>query len=256
MGELLIKIGDAGPDPLMRDGDTVSAFSDDQILCVNANALCHVRHCTCNNDGLRPVGSLPECYQQHTNRYRYVRVLPDTFERTDLISGETSIINSTPNDAGEHCHVAEYLARRVKHPRHWIFGTTGQDSCYGGARPGLSRDISGMWDAIEQVSSHLRADHKRYPYRAELRICLAICCDPLTEDECCDALSEDYGDADPHDHDEHGNFVECVCLRTHTVDWRELALAPEADVLDHSLFVDVRDLPQVFSEICLLKGPH
>lgn len=256
MGDLLIKIGDVGPDPEMRDGDIVSAFSDNQTLCINASTICHVRHCYCNDDGLRPTGSLAECYQQHTNRYRYERATTNTLERTDLVTGNLSAISEIPNEAGEYCHVSEYLARRIKHPHHWIFGFAGKEIFYGGARPGLTRDIASLWDDIENISPHLRTDNKRYPYRNELRSCLAICCNDLTEVQCCDALEVDYGDAQPHDLDDNGNPVECHCCRSHTVAWRDLSLAPEADILDQRISIDVRDQPQVFSDICRLKGPR
>ena len=251
MGELLIKIGDNGPDPDIRDGDPIVGFTTAQILRATAGVLCHVRRCNCNGDGLRPTNSLADYYQQHTYRYKYERVSTDTLQRTEISSGEVSMISSQPNAAGEHCHVSEYITRRLKHKQHRIFGSSGSEIFYGGTRLSMTADtellsVIKLWDAIEDASDHRRDDNKRYPFRSELRTDLAICCDDMTHPECCEALREDYGDGQPGED-------ECICCRANTVDWRDLALASESKIIDGKVSIDVRDQPQVYSEIIRLK---
>ena len=196
--ELIVKVNSVGDDHTKyQDGDVVETFSKSRIELCHAEMICDHRKADFNLSGLRPAGSLAELFQALVSRYKFERVSTSEVQRTDLISGDVSVIGSTPNENGEYIDVQLYLKRRIRSNTHKIFGEIGAEVWYGGSRPDVDRDI--IWNVIETHSDNLRNTHQSWPL-SDLELMYFL---PL-------AVSEDeaHGEGDDHAHD---SCESCRC---------------------------------------------
>jgi len=175
--QLLIKVGTSGDDPHYQDGDIVEAFSDSRILRMYAEQLC--------------TGSLREKYIEATSKYKFQRV-GSSVERHNLITGQTDVLSSTPNDQGEYIDVQRYVDRRRV-----LFGNTGSERWYGGSSAITSSEL---WDIIEVSSDYVRSDYQQWPLSvSEKRHFLPISCNgtgELSHGTACSRLESIYSDED------------------------------------------------------------
>lgn len=201
--ELLLKVGDSESHAGYRDGDIVCAFATDHILKVNAQTLMSAPVILDSVSGLNPSGTLLELVCEISSEFRFVREA-DTVTRTSLATGEQTVHDAT---TPESIHVDAFLKRRLKHPRHRIFGDTGSEYWFGGTREFSAADI---WSVLEQHSDHVREDYRQWPFTcAERSHFLPISCagyggheDDIshpTAQQRCAPVTEDTGTPEPID---------------------------------------------------------
>ena len=171
--ELLVKVGSIGLDPQYQDGDIVDAFSNERIATVHASHICDPSNYGFTSDGLRVEDPILIAWQSKTRRYILQRV-GDTVQRLDRITNQVDILTNTPNENGEYIDAQLYLDRRLKNPRHMIFGAPGGEYWFTGHR---EYDINDIWTAIETHSEHRQHDYHHWPLtEIEKRHFLPISC--------------------------------------------------------------------------------
>lgn len=198
--ELIVKVGNAdGPQTTYRDGDVVQTFSSDRILLSNAENICNVNNFPLNPiTGLRDNDSLFMKFLELKNTYKFERVNSNDVRRTNIITGEEDILNTTPNDQGEYMDVFQFISRRLKSHRHCIFGTSGAEIWYGKSRPSV--DLDALWNDIETHTSQLKQNNMSWNFSPiEKRMFLVM--------NCC-------GHGHPHTHEDaisHAACINCSC---------------------------------------------
>jgi hypothetical protein len=162
--ELIVKIQSAGSNPSYQDGDVVQAMSLDQIYMAHAEMICNVSNFGFNTQGLRDTGTLLEKFEQSTKTYKFERLNSNDVKRTNLITLEESIINTTPNTEGESINVYKYISRRLKNNRHKIFGSQGSEIWYGKSKTHDSSIITSVWNDIETETTNLQVNNSNWPF--------------------------------------------------------------------------------------------
>jgi hypothetical protein len=205
--ELIVKVGSPdGPQTSYKDGDIIQTFLPNGILLSNAERICNVNNFSLNPvTGLRDNNSLLMKFLELRNTYKFERVNSNDIRRTNMITGEEDILNTTPNDEGEYIHAYQFISRRLKSARHCIFGSSGSEIWYGKTRS--STDLDALWNDIETHTSHLKQDNMSWNFSPiEKRVLLVMnCCghghshthpDSLCLSGSCDCelheLSEDF----------------------------------------------------------------
>jgi len=200
--ELIVKVGNPdGPQTSYRDGDVVQTFSLDRILLCHAQGICNVNNFTMNLvTGLRESNSLLMKYLELSNIYKFERINSNDIRRTNISTGEETILNTTPNDEGEYINAYQYISRRLKSPKHCIFGSSGNEIWYGKSKPSI--DLDSLWNEIETHTDNLKEDNTSWGFSpAEKRMFLAI--------NCC---GHEHSHADPHDHSDSEHLGgDCSC---------------------------------------------
>ena len=161
--ELIVKIKSDGSNPYYQDGDVVDAMSLDRIYLAHAEMICHPDNFGFNTNGTRDLGTLFHKFQEATHVYKFERV-GKRVRRTNLITGEEDMIGKTPNENGESIDVYQYLIRRLKSPRHKIFGPSGGEVWYGKMRNDAEVFIPVAWNHIETESDNLQSSHNSWPF--------------------------------------------------------------------------------------------
>ena len=123
--EIILKINDGPSSTSYKDGDIVQAFSMQNIYYCHAQHKCHVRNFDFTTDGMRAAEPLLVKFLEKTNIYKFERMNSNDVKRTNLITSEESIFNTTPNDNGERINVYQYVSRRIKNKHHLIFRSNG-----------------------------------------------------------------------------------------------------------------------------------
>ena len=198
--ELIVKIGNPdGPQTSYRDGDVIQTFSTNGILLSNAENICNVNNFPLNPvTGLRDNDSLLMKFLELRNTYKFERVNSNDIRRTNMITEEEDILNTTPNDKGEYLHAYQFISRRLKSARHKIFGSSGSEIWYGKTRS--STDLDALWNDIETHTDNLKENHTSWGFSpVEKRMFLAM--------NCC-------GHDHPHTHSDavaHSACISCIC---------------------------------------------
>ena len=162
--ELIVKIQSVGSNPSYQDGDVVQAMSLDQIYMAHAEMICDVSNFGFNIQGFRDTGTLLEKFEQSTKTYKFERLNSNDVKRTNLITLEESIINTTPNTEGESINVYKYISRRLKNNRHKIFGSQGSEIWYGKSKTHDSSIITSVWNDIETETTNLQVNNSNWPF--------------------------------------------------------------------------------------------
>ena len=153
--ELILKIGNSTD---FKDGDIIHAMNDRKILGVHAQHICHVKNFGKKANGLRQSGTLLEDYLENTMQYRFERINTTQIKRTDIELGTFEIFGEPK------IYVQQYVDRRVKSPRHKMFGEKGSERWYGGDTKTTLIQINKVWDKIEAKTSNNRVDFKEFPF--------------------------------------------------------------------------------------------
>jgi hypothetical protein len=162
--ELIVKIQSAGSNPSYQDGDVVQAMSLDQIYMTHAEMICNVSNFGFNTNGTRDLNTLLEKFQQATRTYKFERLNSNDVKKTNLLTGEEDILNTIPNADGEAINAYKYISRRLKSPRHKIFGPSGGEVWYGKMRNDAEVFIPVAWNHIETESDNLQANNRNWPF--------------------------------------------------------------------------------------------
>jgi hypothetical protein len=228
--QLIIKVGDEGT---FEDGDIINAFTDTQILNVHAQHITHPKNFSKNKHGLRNPNTLLQDYLENTSKFKFERISQTAIKRTDLQTGDEDILSDTPNTDNEYMDVPLYIERRLKHERHKIFGTPGNEYWYGGNTIITDEKIDKVWQKIEQKTSKKKADHTNFPFtEKELQKYYAITVEDFTPEEIAELttpLLDDQG--------------ETIKPRKQKIDYHnlpELTAQDKTDIADRNTKVDHR----------------
>jgi hypothetical protein len=186
--ELIVKTKSHPKTERYQDGDIIETFTDVQIANCHAQIICHPRKFSMNTFGLRDRNTLLEKYRAAVSEFKFTRLNSNDVERLNLITGEVDIINSTANSKGEAMDVYQFLSRRLKSPRHRIFGTSqGNEVWYTGNRK-ITRDVcDSCWNDIETHTDNLKVNHEHFPFsETEKRHFLPLNCCGFMNEECCE----------------------------------------------------------------------
>ena len=161
--ELIVKINSNPGELSYQDGDIVQAITNERISLCHAQMICNVSNFPLDPvTGLRPNDSLLMKFMEKTNVYKFERVNSNNVVRTNLISGEESILNTVPNADGEYINAYEFISRRLKKKKHKIFGSSGNEIWYGTSTSDI--DIDSIWNDIETHTDKLKENHKNFPF--------------------------------------------------------------------------------------------
>lgn len=158
MAELLLKVGSVSPDQATyQDGDVVSAYSDNHISCHHVfNIFTPIAAFGFTRAGLRLTGTLLHYRMEQTSEFRFERVSATEVKRTNLTTG-VEVVETFQGS------LPLYLARRVAHERHRIFGVPGAEFWYGGHVLTDDARLDRVWTEIEARTGQRKADHRRWP---------------------------------------------------------------------------------------------
>ena len=205
--ELIVKIGNTdGDSNTYQDGDVVQTFSLNRILTANAENICNVNNFSINPvTGLRDNDSLLMKFLELRSVYKFERVNSNDVKKTNLVTGEETIVNKTPNEDGEQMDVYQFLSRRLKSHRHKIFGSYGNEIWYGKSR--LDADLDSIWNAIETHTDNLKSENTSWNFSdIEMRMFLVLnCCSHICLDH------DDHGHEHEEGHGESGCCIACTC---------------------------------------------
>ena len=187
--ELVIKTKSVGSDQSQyQDGDIIETFTDLKILNTHAQVICHPKNFPLNTFGLRDRDTLLEKYMEKVSQFRFTRLNSNDVQKLNLITGEEYIINTIPNDKKEAMDVYQFISRRVKNPKHRIFGTShGNEVWYTGHKKITSEVCGACWNDIETHTDNLKHDHEHWPFtETEKRHFLPLNCCGFMNNECCE----------------------------------------------------------------------
>ena len=160
--ELIVKINSNPGDTSYKDGDVVQAFSQDRIYKCHAEEKCNVVNFDLDPvTGLRPNDSLLMKFLEKTNLYKFERVNSNEVLRTNLVTNAQDTLSTNANADGERINTYQYLSRRLKNPKHKIFGSSGREIWYGKSRTDI--DLDAIWNDIETHTDYLKSDHTSWP---------------------------------------------------------------------------------------------
>lgn len=237
--------------PRYGEGDILCAFSDARIGEVHASHICHHDRHGFTSNGLREHDTLMERFDFLGYQYRYTRMSRTEIIRTDLRHPwkPDTWFGPTPNDAGEYIDVPQFIAARVRHASHRIFGNLGEEVWYGGQ---WTLKVEKIWAEIEERTEFRRIHHLRWPLgKLEFRNFLAITIDDAGDD-LVEPLTRDPIEGEPAD------TPVVILPRAHAVDWRAFILPRiafrEQDILDRNVPIDIRDVLFERKTIVRLKG--
>jgi hypothetical protein len=162
--ELIVKIKSDGSNPYYQDGDVVEAMSLGRIHLAHAEMICHPDNFGFNTNGTRDLNTLLHKFQEATHTYKFERLNSNDVRRTNLLSGEQDILNTVANADGESINAYQYIARRLKNPKHKIFGPNGGEIWYGKMRNDAEVFLPIAWNHIETETDNLRNSHNSWPF--------------------------------------------------------------------------------------------
>lgn len=248
MAELALKIDDGSG---YEDRDVICAFNRRRIRRVHAEHLTSPNLFGFTIEGLRPAGSLARQSLEHTRQYRFDRLSKFVIRRTNLRDGTTEELSDKPNAKGEYIDVPLFLERRLKHPRHSIFGLKGREFWFGGKTYTDHPDLDKVWQEIEARTTERESSYTLWPAGSDdLKVHLFVSVVEFSDAE-AEALTAPWIDeTDPE------NPVT-VKKRNMSADWRSpavLALLKVSvkDIEDRGKSVDVRRNVEAISNVLFL----
>ncbi len=163
--EILVKINDGPSSTSYKDGDIVKAFSNKQIHLCHAEIICNVKNFSLDPvTGLRVNNSLLMKFLEKTSLYKFERVNSNEVVRTNLITNQQDILSPKSNANGHRINAYEYISRRLKSPRHKIFGSSGREIWYGNSISKSDQVVDSIWNDIETHTDKLKVNHNNFPF--------------------------------------------------------------------------------------------
>lgn len=200
MADLLVKVG-AGAS--YEDGDILNGFNRRRIRCVHAEELCHLKHEGYTYYGLRDLNALARDLREACCQYRFERVSPTEVERVTIATGDRQLFSDIPvliDGKWQAIDVGEFLKRRVRHPRHGIFGSPGAEIWYGGREDRSHAALDQVWTAIETKTPRRESEagFQKWPAgRQDLKSHLMLKVDEFDDSEGDTLTSSEVDETDP-----------------------------------------------------------
>ena len=184
MAELALKVGDT---PTYKDGDILCAFNSRRIRCCHAQHICHRMNAGGGVAAHRDNNHVARDWYELTSQYRFEQVSSSEVDRITIATSDVVRIDSTPrmiDGKMQHMNVEEYVARRLLHPRHKMFGTWGAAVWYGGRTDVSNATLDKVWTAIETKTAERESNYPRWPAGTQdLKEHLFVAVDDFTDAE-------------------------------------------------------------------------
>lgn len=242
MAELALKIGDTDT---YKDGDILCAFNSRRIRCTHAQHICHPKLAGGGVGAHRDDAHVARDWFEATAQYRFERVSTKEVKRVTLATMDEVIIDSTPrlvDGKMQAMDVNQYVARRLAHDRHRIFGSPGAEVWYGGRTDVSNTALNKVWTAIETKTPERESSYTRWPAgRQDLKEHLFIAVDDFDDKE-AETLVEPDTEVTGQDPD-GADIIVTHQKRKRKVDWQavpQFSLSA-GNVTNPTLTVDVRD---------------
>lgn len=189
-GELLLRVTPNNPE---TDGDIIVAVNERRIKDVYAQHICHPKVTPLNEHSLRASDTCLKIELEKTRQYKYERISQTEIRRINLWTMEMDILGPTPNKDGEYIDVPLFIERRLRHPRHKIFGEPGAEYWYSEGKQDRSMSrINEVWDNIEETTPHRRQDFNKWPFTEREKKAFFILKVDDFDDETAAELESDY----------------------------------------------------------------
>lgn len=177
--ELIVKVGSTGNHP---DGEILYVANRRRIMQVHGEMICHVKRAGwCSPWGHRPIG-LAYHWQDACYQYCFSRVGEWEAVRHDRHSGNLETFGRLPvmsDGRWQAWHLPLYLAHRLWHRRHRIFGLPGREIWFGGRYDTSMPVLERVWRRIT-METGIAPESLRWPAgRLDLRNHLVL---PLWHD--------------------------------------------------------------------------
>lgn len=236
MPELAIKVGDGAN---YRDGDILAAFNRRRTRCAHAQHICHVMKAGGGVGALRDNAHVARDWFEHTAQYRFERVSHTEIKRITLATLDEVLVNGAPkriDGRAQHMDVALFVARRMAHGRHRMFGSRGREIWYGGRTDMSNSALNLVWNAIETKTAEREINFRRWPAgRQDLISHLFVTIEDFDETVASDLVSPELDETDPD------NPIT-IKKRRHHITWRDVIATKEhTDIEDKAVSVDLRD---------------
>ena len=233
MAEILLKIKDNPDKTFYQDGDIVTVFNQRRIRSIYAQHICHVKLQPLNNDGLRSDKSITKKFYEFLYEYKYEKVSSTEVKQIDLLTLQETILPM---------NVDLWLQRRLKHARHKIFGTAGNEFWYDGSMNFSNTNLDLIWTMIETDTPERESNYTLAPIPSNnKKKLLALKINDFDETEAL-AMIESEVKETKGDGSTTNDTFEVVKKRKQRVDWRSLSL-PETvgNIEDETKEIDIRE---------------
>jgi len=180
-----------------RSRDIVAVHGPDSIARKNLqDRICHRKFAGFTEEGLRPDNSLSRMWYDCVYQYRFERV-----SRYEVIRTETDYLGRVVSEERFKRKWGLYVRHALLHPRHRIFGVSGNEVWHGGLldlRPEVLRHV---WEKVQEHSGHRNSEdcpvcgehHTMYPRgRLDIRHFAIVRMDEELTYEECYQLTEPY----------------------------------------------------------------
>jgi hypothetical protein len=203
---------------------------------------------------LRDNAHVARDWFEHTHQYRFERVSRTGIKRITLADLSEVLIDGSPkliDGKMQHMAVPLYVARRLVHERHKMFGTMGAEVWYGGRTDVSDAKLSLVWNAIETKTAFREVNFPLWPAGTKDLIShLFVTVDDFDEAEANDLVSPELDLTDPD------NPIT-VKKRQRHIDWKSAIDSKEHTAIeDKGLSVDLRETmtPLVLGDVVLVKA--
>ena len=217
MAELLLRKGNHGRALSCRDGDIVCAMNDRRIKDVHTQTICkNNRH-------------LLEFYLSKVRQFKFERISETEVRRINLWDSTSEIFDDTPNAEGKAIDVPLFIQRRLKNPKHKIFGSQGNEVWYGGRTNASIIKLKEVWKEIETKTSFKESEHTKWPFSEYEKTNFVIIktddFDDITRDELVSSIYNPITE-------------ELIKKRKHRVNYQ--SIRKKEDVQDRKSIVEVK----------------
>lgn len=226
MAELVIKV-DNGLFPAFENDDVMSAYNRRTIRRTYAEQICFAN---------RP---LLQFYLATVSQYRMDRINRSEVRRTTTASLSEEVFGPRPNARGEYIHVEQYVASRLAHPAHRIFGTAGREFWFGGRKDTSHAKLDLVWAEIERYTAYRESQFERWRHTpAWFKKCCIVAVEDFTDDQANELTEPLWDETDP-------SRPVRLKARRRGIDWAHLpgvSSADRVDIRDRTRSVDRREL--------------
>ncbi len=251
MAELALKVGKGAN---YKDGDILCAFNSRRIRCTHAQHICHVKQAGGGVGVLRDNAHVARDWFEHTAQYRFERVSRMEIKRITIATLDEVIFSNKPIEVDgkmQHMDVPLYIAYRLTHNRHKIFGTPGAEVWYGGRTDVSNTKMSLVWNAIEMKTAFREVNFMLWPAsHKDLISHLFVTTNDFDEDTANDLVKAQWDIMDP-------DAPFRIHKRRRYIDWHDVAETKDyMNIEDRSLLVDLRGrmTPLVWNDVVKTKA--
>lgn len=250
MAEIIVKIGTvAAGDRFYQDGDVISAFNDRMNKQTHAELICWGRDANGNklSGFLGDTQPLLKMFLSKIYKYRIERVSQNEYKKVNQWDASEEVLTDSTFDG----QVRSIINSRQRP----VFGVSGKEIWYTGRVNMELAVVDSIWDDIEANTPNLRQNHLYRPRDIEgIKSHLWITTDDFddTYKQMITSHKERDKNKDLDKFRAKNERSKIVRKSRGSVNWRNLGIANEADILDRNKPIDVI-VPKIAADIVTVK---